>query len=272
MKQQFREIIDIMLKHIQLDSTDSTNNYLRQLHPVPDTPITLVTTKFQTAGRGQRGNSWESEAGCNLMYSILVHPGTLRPSQMFSLSEVAALSVCYSLNEFLVSSQFQCNKSPFQDSLITEKSFTVKWPNDIYYGDNKIAGILIETELMGSRINNAIIGVGVNINQHKFLSDAPNPISLCHILGRDTDLQQVMDTIIRHFTQLYEELEVGNTEILHHAFMQHLYRREGFHPYTDVSGSFHARIVDVELSGHLILEDSNGLARRYAFKEVRFCR
>lgn len=257
-------------QRFSLLSTESTNTYLRQLRPMPEDPITLVTTEYQTAGRGQRGNSWESEAGSNLLYSLLVHPTTLRPSQMFSLSEVAALSVCQSLNEILAAEQEQegmdsCKSHP------SAQSFCVKWPNDIYYGDSKVAGMLIETDLMGSRIANAIIGVGVNLNQRRFLSNAPNPISLCHITGHDTSPQLVMDTIMKHFTRLYAQLEAGQLDDLHQDFMQHLYRREGFHPYQDASGSFRARIVGVELTGHLILEDTEGRTRRYAFKEVTFC-
>ena len=256
-------------KILSLPSTDSTNTYLRQLRPMPDDPITLVTTEYQTAGRGQRGNSWESEPGSNLLYSLLVHPSTLRPSQMFSLSEVAALSVCQSLDEILAPWRGQEGAAPAGVHPAT-LPFCVKWPNDIYYGDRKVAGILIETDLMGSRIANAIIGVGVNLNQRRFLGNAPNPISLCHITGHDTSPQLAMDTIMKHFTHLYARLEAGDLDSLHHDFMQHLYRREGFHPYQDASGSFRARIVGVELTGHLILEDTEGRTRRYAFKEVSF--
>lgn len=246
--------------HIHLETVDSTNNFLRSYQPEEESHITLVTADYQTAGRGQRGNSWESEEGKNVVYSLLIHPTTVRPSQIFSISEIAALSVCQALNEFLPEDKLQASKG----------GFCVKWPNDIYYKDSKIAGILIETDLMGGRIANAIIGVGININQQQFLSDAPNPISLYQILGHETSRQLVMDSMMKHFTHLYYQLESGEVTSLHTLFMQHLYRSEGFHPYTDEGGTFQARIVNVELSGHLILEDTESLQRRYAFKEVSF--
>ena len=112
--------------------------------------------------------------------------------------------------------------------------------------------------------------MGININQQQFLSDAPNPISLYQILGHETSRQLVMDSMMKHFTHLYYQLESGEVTSLHTLFMQHLYRSEGFHPYTDEGGTFQARIVNVELSGHLILEDTESLQRRYAFKEVSF--
>lgn len=258
-------------KLISLPSTESTNTYLRQLNPKPEVPVTLVMTQFQTAGRGQRGNSWESEAGSNLLYSLLVHPHMLRPSQMFSLSEVAALSVCSSLNEFLEESSACMGMAPSCELRDPKLQFCIKWPNDIYYGDRKVGGILIETDLMGSRISNAIIGVGVNLNQRRFLSDAPNPVSLCHIIGHDTPPQIVMDVILKHFVLLYGRLEAGQLDLLHRDFMEHLYRKDGLHAYEDASGAFRARLLDVELTGHLVLEDAEGCVRRYAFKEVKFC-
>jgi len=240
------------LATLHLTTVDSTNNFLRQYRAEVESDITLVTADYQTAGRGQRGNSWESEVGKNVVYSLLIHPRMLKPMQFFSISEIAAMSVCEALEG------------------IHHSQFSIKWPNDIYYGDKKIAGILIETDLMGGRIENAIIGVGVNINQQTFLSDAPNPISLFQIIKKETPVKEVMTRIMERFDTLYQELERGEIETLHQRFMQHLYRREGYHAYRDEKGDFEARITGVELSGHLHLEDREGIARRYAFKEVSY--
>ena len=282
------------LLHIHLESVDSTNNYLRTFQPSEECPITLVTADFQTSGRGQRGNSWESEVGKNIVYSLLVHPTTIRPSQMFAISEVAALSVCEALDplrpsgtspimgrildtERLASSTStdKCDQSlPITGEVSRsdgEGLFSIKWPNDIYYGNRKIAGILIETDIMGGRIANAIIGVGININQREFLSDAPNPISLFQILGKETDRDLILSRIMQCFTELYALLQQGDLSTLHTRYMQRLYRREGFYRYADDKGTFSARIVNIEPSGHYILEDTEGHQRRYAFKEVSFC-
>lgn len=241
------------MTHIHLHSIDSTNNFLKSYKTDKEDWITLVTADYQTAGRGQRGNSWEAEEGKNLVFSLLIHPRGIKASRIFAVSEVAALSICEALSE-----------------LLGTEAFAVKWPNDIYHGDKKIAGILIETDLMGGRIENAVIGVGVNINQTRFVSDAPNPISLQQIQGRETNLQQAMESVTRHFAKLYEQLEREDFEGLHEHFKKRLYRCKGFFPYEDENGRFDAKIIDIEPTGHLILEDSEGERRRYAFKEVSF--
>lgn len=255
------------MKHIHLQSTDSTNNYLKNYVPEQEEDITLVTADFQTAGRGQRGNSWESEDGKNVVYSLLIHPRMVKPSQIFSISEVAALSVCKALNECLLTAS--ASREQTGESL-KEGGFKVKWPNDIYFADKKIAGILIETDLMGKSIENAIIGVGINVNQQRFLSDAPNPVSLYQIVGQEFERTAVLNLIIKHFTALYAQLQEGGLAELHEHFKSRLYRRDGFYPYSDENGRFDAQIVDIEPTGHIILQDTAGQQRRYAFKEVTF--
>lgn len=251
-------------QHIHLQHVDSTNNYLRTFSAGNESPITLVTADYQTAGRGQRGNSWESEEGKNLVFSLLVRPTAIKPSQMFALSEVIALSVCETLQSFTTKGEASLNEGE-------SPSFCIKWPNDIYYGNQKIAGILIETDLMGGRIDKAIIGVGININQHEFFSDAPNPISLYHILGKESNRETILSHLMQRFASFYSDLQQGELAPLHTLYMQHLYRRQGFHKYQDETGIFEARIIDVEATGHYILEDAEGRQRRYAFKEVSFC-
>lgn len=248
------------ITHIALDTVDSTNNYLKTNASRLQDDVTLVTADFQTSGRGQRGNSWESEEGKNVVYSLLIHPSYLKPSKMFAISEVSALSICYALND--VVSQMSADTEP--------GCFSIKWPNDIYFGNRKVAGILIETDILGSRIVNAVIGVGVNVNQQTFKSDAPNPVSLFQILGEEVERDTVLNTIMRKFMRLYEELEQGDVDFIHYLFMQNLFRKEGVHRYRDSNGPFEASIHDVELTGHLILRDTSGTLRRYAFKEVEY--
>lgn len=235
---------------LKLEEVDSTNNYLN-LHAAELTrPLTLVTAEYQTAGRGQRGNSWESEHGKNLVFSMLVHP-KLPVSHIFTLSEASALAIRDAL-------------SAYTDGV------EIKWPNDIYWQNRKLAGILIETKLSGKTIADGIIGVGININQQNFLSNAPNPISLFGILGKETDRFKVLDNIVENITANFQLLEQGRYDELHARFMSVLYRRTGFHPYRDEQGHFLAEVMGVEPSGHLILHDTEGKERRYAFKEVEF--
>lgn len=233
---------------IRLEETDSTNNYLHIHRSEYTRPVTLVMAEYQTAGRGQRGNSWESECGRNLVFSMLVRPD-LPVSHIFALSEACALAIRDALTTFT-------------------EGIEVKWPNDIYWHNRKIAGILIETSLTGKLIAEGIIGVGININQEEFRSDAPNPVSLLQILGLETDRDEVLRCILDYFMENLQLLHNADYDLLHERYMKVLYRREGYHPYRDADGDFQAEIVAVESTGHLILKDMEGKTRRYAFKEV----
>jgi len=244
----FKQVSIFSYHTIVLDEVDSTNNFLHGYQSADEKAITLVTAEHQSSGRGQRGNSWESEQGKNLIFSLLVYP-KMPVSHVFSLSEACALAIRDALMAFTT-------------------DIEVKWPNDIYWHDKKIAGILIETSLTGKQIMEGIIGVGVNINQQVFLSDAPNPISLSLITGKTYDRALVMDKIKEQFAQNLEILLQGDFDTLHQRYMSALYHREGYHPYRDEQGPFLATIVGVAPSGHLILKDQEGHERRYAFKEV----
>ena len=153
---------------IRLDETNSTNNYLRELLAGDALPEgSLVIADFQTAGKGQVGNSWESEARKNLMFSLLLYPDFLPANRQFLISQIASLSVKETLDGYI-------------------DSVTVKWPNDIYWKDRKICGMLIENDLSGQHLYCSVIGIGLNINQEVFRSNAPNPVSLTQITGRRT--------------------------------------------------------------------------------------
>lgn len=140
---------------------------------------------------------------------------------------------------------------------------SIKWPNDIYWRDGKIGGILIEVSLLGNKVKDCIIGVGLNINQRVFRSDAPNPVSMWQICEQETDCEQLLQEILQAFQ---EYMGKSNKD----EYQSMLYRRKGFHPYADKDGAFMAEIIDVEDDGHLLLRDDNGQLRRYAFKEVTF--
>lgn len=268
---------------IELDAVTSTNTFLAAYQPQQGTDLTLVTAEYQTAGRGQTGNTWESERGKNLLFSLLLRPSFLPPTHLFLLSEAIALAIRNAVDSFLGNPQF-----PFETNASAtpcHPAVSVKWPNDIYVGDRKIGGILMENEFSGSHIGRCIIGCGVNINQADFHSDAPNPVSLRQLLGHDTTRMLVLDTIITQFRHYYADIQASFaastsaqdqtaslTSSLHTAYRSFLYRREGLHPYLDTSSPtpFLAEIADVEPSGHLLLRDTSGHIHRYAFKEVSF--
>lgn len=239
------------MKRIALDETISTNRYAKELPEDESHELTLVTAEFQTAGRGAGTNRWESERSQNLLFSLISYPKGLLANQTFALSEVTALAIRDALSSYT-------------------PGFQIKWPNDIYYNDKKISGMLIENDLRGKWVHRSIIGVGVDINQTRFLSDAPNPVSLAQILGKAVERNQVLNSILLQFNHYYGMMEREQFSELHNRYMQHLYRRNALHPYADATGTFQARIIDVEPTGHLVLECQNGEQRRYDFKEVSF--
>jgi len=172
---------------ISLEEVDSTNNYAKLLLSKEEVKEgTLIRTRFQTTGRGQHQNRWESERDANLTFSLLLHPYVLPADEPFFLSQITALGVV----DFLSSSYELENLS-------------IKWPNDIYWKDKKIGGILIENLLSGQLIAHSILGVGVNINQTVFGGDVPNPVSVKQITGNDHDLetayQKIRDCILARY-------------------------------------------------------------------------
>lgn len=243
-----------VFRMIELDEVDSTNNFLRRFGAPADRRMTLVTAEFQLAGRGAATNCWESARGENLLFSLRIMPAALPIRRMFAISEAAALAVRAALDAFA-------------------PGFSVKWPNDIYYGDSKVAGILIENDLQGAQVLRSTIGIGINVNQRQFLSDAPNPRSLADIVGHDVERRFVLEQFMEHFTNLLQKIDNGSTaalDALHEAYKSGLYRSGEEHEYADEMGNFCGTIVDVEPSGHLIIRDSEGKVRRYEFKELKY--
>ena len=236
---------------IHISETDSTNKYLQIIsEKEPLSSGSIVLADFQTAGRGQKNNSWESEAGKNLTFSIFFRPESVPANMPFIISETASLSVKYTLDNYL-------------------DDISVKWPNDIYYKDNKIAGILIENIISESFIDKSIIGIGINVNQTKFVYDAPNPVSISLVTGKSFDLMKILNEFREIFAQQSERINNSFSSI-HDDYIKSLYRKEGYHKYSDINGVFEARIYDIEPTGHLLLERQNGTLSKYAFKEVQF--
>lgn len=240
-----------MMEILWIEETDSTNNWIKS-NPDAVHPMTLVAAYDQTAGRGQRGNSWESEPGKNLTFSFYFTPGNVSPADQFIISEAVSLAMARSLSHFDIRAE-------------------VKWPNDIYVGDRKICGILIENSISSERISRCIVGIGLNVNQERFVSDAPNPVSMTMVTGEKNDLEEVLRCVGRHIKAYL--MCLSDRRDLHREYRGNLWRRTGWHAFRDTATGeyFPASIEDVEPRGHLILRhlDSEDL-RRYAFKEVEF--
>lgn len=242
-------------KLICLAETDSTNNQLTALCDMEQTAeFTTLYTDFQSAGKGQRGNTWESEPGKNLLFSFVTYPGFVKAQEQFILSEIVALGIKEVLD---------CHISDVH----------IKWPNDIYWKDRKICGILIENTLGDGGVARCITGIGLNVNQKEFRGSAPNPVSLAQITGKSENRHHLLSDIMLFVSRYYEDLKYSGevfTRYLTEKYNQSLYRREGIHPFLDAGGKFFASLLRVEPDGRLVLLDTDGKERSYLFKEVQF--
>ena len=225
-----------------ISTTNSTNTLMKELLAKGEWPEgeRFLYTAFQTAGRGQAGNGWESEEGKNLLCSILLPPN----KNLYFLNLAIGVALLRVIGE----------------------DFTIKWPNDIYFGDKKVAGILIENAIIGNEIKYSIAGIGLNVNQTTFVSDAPNPVSLKQIRGQEYDIERLMNHLFETVQRVLSEPE----QEVWAYYKSHLYRREGFWPFEDKDGPFEAAIKDVLPTGEIVLEDKKGQERIYHFKQVRY--
>lgn len=235
-----------------IDECASTNRFLLDGIDCGESYADFHTiyTSFQSRGYGQVGNSWESEGGKNLLFSTVLHPVTVKASEQFFISEAIALAVAETLDSEM-------------------DSVSVKWPNDIYWQDKKMAGILIENNLSGSHLKDCVIGVGLNVNQKVFRSNAPNPVSMFNITGKEYDVRHILETVLARFRSLYR-LGLENRVELHKRYMSRLFRLGVQTTYHDATGVFSGRITSVEPDGHLHITSPDGRDRRYAFKEVQY--
>ena len=251
------ETKEIKFQKTHLKEIGSTNTYLQESDKDRLLPEgTIVYCDIQRSGRGQRGNSWESEYGKNLTFSTVFYPQTIAPASQFILSMAVASAIRTALAHYVHADCLQ-----------------IKWPNDIYWKDKKIVGILIENDLTGSQISQSIVGIGININQEEFHSSAPNPVSLRQITQKETDRMEVLNSVLEHIINLYSRIENRETDIItkiQEYYLKAQYRKEGYHPYCDAKGEFTAKLIRVEPDGHLILKDKNGSLRKYTFKEVKY--
>lgn len=238
-------------KIIRLKEIDSTNRFLRELKDEQEDEMVVAVADFQTAGKGQGSHTWESEAGKNLLFSIKVHPRWVPVRQQFLLSMAGAIAIKEALETYV-------------------DGITLKWPNDVYWDDKKISGTLIETSIDSKGIKTCIFGIGINVNQEAFHSDAPNPVSLRQILGHEVDRDELLQKVIDGFIRYYELLRRADYMDVSGIYHLSLYRRKGFHRYEDADGDFEGAFVEVEDDGHLILHDKQGVIRSYSFGEVKF--
>ena len=239
---------------ITLKEVDSTNTFLKNISsnskPVPEG--TVIMAESQYAGRGQQQNKWSSDPGKNLTFSILLNPTFLAVAEQFDLTRVVSLGVHDAL-EPLLGDQLK-----------------IKWPNDVYYGNKKLGGILIENLLQGSQIKQSIIGIGLNINQDAFPDWVPNPVSLKQILQQDYDLRALLSEICKHIEPYYLNLKAGKKDFVRKAYLDRLYWLNRHSPFRSNDSIFEGEIKGVRDNGLLVIKNNIGAEIEFSFKEVEF--
>ena len=242
-------------KIIRLHTVGSTNDYM--IEQIRNGNInlegTIVIADEQTSGKGMDINIWESEPGKNLTFSIFFKPDFLRADQQFLLNKSISLGVY-----------------DFIKSLVTHQKVTIKWPNDIYVGDKKIAGILINNTIAGNELLYSVAGIGVNINQQKFPGSVRNPVSLLHALRKELDLKQVLHELLYWLENRYDQLLRGEFVQINECYLESLYRVNELHFYRFKNKDLSARITGVSDFGHLQLTTDDNQRLECDFKEIEF--
>ncbi len=229
----------------------STNDFALLLIQNENAPeFTVIVAESQISGRGQRNNVWESQAEKNLLFSIIIYPEHVKASKQFIISECIALAVLKVVAEYT-------------------ENVSVKWPNDIYVGEEKISGILIENSLRGSVINSTVIGVGLNCNQAEFSKSIPNPTSLIQHTKTETPLKDVLFAVLEEFEKNYELSKIDLNKV-HEMYNQFLYKKDELALFSDENGEFWGKIRYVNKDGIIEIEDNLSKIRTYRFKEVAF--
>ncbi len=238
-----------------ISQTNSTNDWLKQ-HPECD----AVWTTWQTAGRGQAGNSWESEQGKNVLMSLRFLKPSVVAEEQFRMTMAVSLGVQHVVAK-----------------LLPEEQVTIKWPNDIYVGDRKICGILIESTLADGQVAEAIAGIGLNVNQTAWQAGAPNPVSVKQLTGKDYDLPAVYDALCEAVNAQMALLSKPETLKEHYISVLYRFGQKALYARRAVSltpsrvlttmpdNAFEGTITDVTEQGELIINNT-----KYHFKEIQF--
>jgi BirA family transcriptional regulator, biotin operon repressor / biotin---[acetyl-CoA-carboxylase] ligase len=240
--------------YITIKDVDSTNNYLKELasNSKPVMEGTVIMAENQYAGRGQHQNGWYAEPGKNLTFSLLLKPGFISIADQFDLTRATSLGVFDAL-----------------EPLLGDK-LKIKWPNDIYYGDYKLGGMLIENMIQGGQIKHSIIGIGLNINQENFPEHLPNAISLKQILHQDYALAALLSEICRHIEAWYLNLKAGKISFVRNSYLTRLYWLNEQKGFKAGGRFFEGTIKEVMFNGLLVIEDTKGHVSEFSLKEIEF--
>lgn len=238
---------------IRLPETKSTNSYaIELLSKARPTEGCVIITDYQTEGKGTDTNTWESEKGKNLTFSLVLYP-TVAADQQFILNKAISLGIY----DFIVAE-------------LPGNNVSIKWPNDIYIGDKKACGILIQNSVMGNKLEYMVIGIGLNVNQTLFTGNAPNPVSLKIITGLEYDMDELLQKLIEFIFNSYSQIKSGKIRQIETDYQRTLYRLEEWHDYLVKGAKINARITGTNAFGQLELENTEGETLVCDLKEVKF--
>ena len=244
------------MKITRFKTLDSTNQYLQNLlNEGADIADNIVVTDFQTSGKGQGKNVWQSDEGKNLLFSIALDMSFLKAENQFLLTQMVSVAMINVIKKYL-----------------PEESLFIKWPNDIYFKDKKIAGILIKNEIKGMMMGTSIIGIGLNVNQTSFDKNLPNPISMKMITGYDFDLKLILNDICHELRAMsYEPYRnAQNSQLTANNYIKHLYRYNQWALYEHEGQVKEMMITGYDRFGRLILKEKNDHEVVCDLKEIAF--
>jgi BirA family biotin operon repressor/biotin-[acetyl-CoA-carboxylase] ligase len=239
---------------IDLPQVASTNAHaLELLSKSKPVEGTVVSTFHQTDGRGQIGNKWESEPGKNISLSLVLYPDFLAAKDQFQLNIFVSLAVL-----------------DFTKKHLPDSHVSIKWPNDIYVGECKIAGILLQNALLNTQIRSTVVGIGINVNQTVFVSNPPNPTSLHLETGHEFNLAELVPSLCEFLESRYLQLKAGKIVPLQQEYIRHLFRFGQPTKYRRANGEpFEGTIVGIDEIGRLKME-VKGEVEVFDLKEIRF--
>ena len=237
---------------IETGPTASTNSLQSEYIERQDLPeFSVVLTHHQTSGRGLAGNIWQSDPGKNLTISVLLYPDFLPAAAQFQLTKVVALALAGCVREQL-----------------GQEDVFIKWPNDIFAAEKKLAGILTETAVMHQALRHAVIGIGLNVNQSSFPRHLPCATSMKMLSGREYDLYKVLASLMEQLRKRYQQLKSGEEGILHRDYLSMLFGIHRLAAYVVRGVKMQGIIRGINNYGHLLLETEKGHLGAYDLKEV----
>lgn len=241
-----------MLHYHHFEQIDSTNAFLQRQQSDCDIRNWVVSADEQTAGKGMGSNSWESEVGKNLTFSLAADMSFLPAERQFLLSEAVPLGIVEVL-----------------DKLLPVEKLSIKWPNDIYYGNRKLAGILINSTIKASMMDISIIGIGLNVNQIQFQNWPTHPVSLKLITGKDFELQPLLEQLAEHIIKKVEQLKSDPT-IIEQSYLKRLFRYRTWADYEVDGKVLRLFMTGIDPFGRLQLVDEQQTLYTFDIKEIKF--